>query len=86
MIVNPPLPQSPQWETNGEVGTEEWLSFTPKMKGRLTSFKCRGGFEDGKYGDGKGWVEGKDIWSFGIWWQGLELDFEVPDVVKIKNL
>lgn len=55
------------------------------MKGKVTLFKCKGGLESGEYGDGKGFVEGKDIWNFGIMWHDLELDFGVADVVEVKK-
>lgn len=52
------------------------------MTGWVTPFWCKGGLEDGKYGDGKGFVMGKNLWGWGLWWQGLELDFGLPDDVN----
>lgn len=83
-LVNPPLPQSPHWRENGEIGTEEWIGITPHMRGKAGLFSAKGGLEGGKFGDGEAFP---DItpWSVGMWMRDFRLTFPVGTDVGKKD-
>ena len=53
-LAQPPLPESPTWREDAQVGTNHWWAIEPLMSGKGTVIWGKGGLEGGRYGDGVG--------------------------------
>ncbi|KAJ3476529.1 hypothetical protein NLI96_g11098 [Meripilus lineatus] len=50
-MVQPPLPESPNWRNDGMVGTRDWRGFKPVVKGKAGVFRVKGGLPGDRCGD-----------------------------------
>ena len=72
-LVQPPLPESPTWREDGQVGTNHWWAIDPLMSGKGTVIWGKGGLEGGKYGDDVG-MPNINPWKMGLWLKDFQLD------------
>ncbi|KAJ3530063.1 hypothetical protein NM688_g7764 [Phlebia brevispora] len=83
-MAHPPLPQSPNWREDALVGTDRWCLMPLLMKGKAGFFRCKGGLEDGKYGDNEAFPDFRP-WSVGMWLRDFELEFPVGEHLGKKE-
>ncbi|KAJ3479950.1 hypothetical protein NLI96_g8694 [Meripilus lineatus] len=85
LCIYPPLPQSPQWRENGQVGTDRWWSLAAQIKGKAGLFRAKGGLEGEKFGDNVGFPDVKPM-SLGFWLPDAEMLFDVgEEVIEAKG-
>lgn len=65
-MVQPPLPESPNWRNDGMVGTRDWRGFKPVVKGKAGVFRVKGGLPGDRCGDDVGYPPVSPC-SFGLW-------------------
>ena len=83
-LLQPPLPQSPQWKENGQIGTDHWWNLAPLMKVKSCFFHSLGSLNDWKYGDDFGFPDVKP-WNTGMWLADFALEFYIGEDPTTKN-
>ena len=84
-LVQPPLPESPTWREDAQVGTNHWWAIDPLMSGKGAVIWGNGGLEEGKCGDGVGMPDVRP-WKMGLWLKDLRLQFPIgEDIVGNKK-